>query len=160
MGQIVLTVVSVACFFAAVLWGRSTRLHRRAWQRIDHEYGPDSDAAVLARAGFRKEMHATTLYTALRFFAAARPPSCTDHAVGCSSWSIFIPVGLSVAFGRDFLRDARLSEERSSLERRAEEVLSPGAAGPAALGRRGSRPRTCPTSPASSSAGSTRPAPA
>jgi sigma-B regulation protein RsbU (phosphoserine phosphatase) len=37
---------------------------------------------------------------------------------------ILIPVGLSMLYGRDFRREARLAEDRSLLERRAEEVLS------------------------------------
>ena len=123
MGQIVLTVVSVACFFAAVLWGRSTRMHQRAWERTAREYGPDSDAAVLARAAFRKEMHATALYTAL-FFAAGAAAIVHRSPVVLVFVVLLIPVGLSVAFSRDFLRAARLSEERFSVERRAVEVLT------------------------------------
>ena len=41
-----------------------------------------------------------------------------------SSPSSSCPVGLSFLFGRDFRREARLAEDRSLLERRAEEVLS------------------------------------
>src|SRR3546814_2012589 len=43
---------------------------------------------------------------------------------GYFSAFVVIPVGLSVIFGRDFRREARLAEDRSLLERRAEEVLS------------------------------------
>jgi serine phosphatase RsbU (regulator of sigma subunit) len=37
---------------------------------------------------------------------------------------VLLPVVISVVFGRDFVREARLAEDRSKLERRAEEVLS------------------------------------
>jgi serine phosphatase RsbU (regulator of sigma subunit) len=37
---------------------------------------------------------------------------------------ILVPVALSVAFGRDFAQNARLAEDRTKLERKAEEVLS------------------------------------
>src|SRR3546814_4452469 len=49
---------------------------------------------------------------------------------------VLIPVGLSVIFGRDFRREARLAEDRSLLERRAEEVLSQ-------IGRASCRERVC-----------------
>src|SRR5690606_19082190 len=37
---------------------------------------------------------------------------------------VLIPVGLSLLYGRDFRREARLAEDRALIERRAEEVLS------------------------------------
>src|SRR5215207_2662628 len=37
---------------------------------------------------------------------------------------VLVPVGLSVLYGRDFARESRIAEDRSKLERKAEEVLS------------------------------------
>ena len=71
---------------------------------------------------------------------------------------ILVPVALSVPSG-DFAQNAWLAEDRTKLERRAEEVLSQEELAPSA-GPPGWRPRTCPTSPASSWAASTRRAPA
>lgn len=123
MIQPVLAAVAVACLFAAVVWGRSARHLNKVWRRVEHQFGPDADATVLARTTFRKELHATVLYGVL----------CVSIGVG-SAWErsprpllstlVLVPVAVSILYGRDFIRTSRIAEDRFTLERRAEEVLS------------------------------------
>ena len=123
MDKPVLALVAVAALVAAVVWGRSAQRMQRVWQRIADDLGPEADATVLARSSYRKELHTVTLYAVLAVAASVA-------AVLDASWAVnlfivvLIPVGLSVVYGRDFRREARLAEDRSLLERRAEEVLS------------------------------------
>jgi len=123
MDKPVLALVAVAALVAAVVWGRSAQRMQRVWQRIADDLGPEADATVLARSSYRKELHTVTLYAVLAVAASVA-------AVIDASWAVnvfivvLIPVGLSILYGRDFRREARLAEDRSLLERRAEEVLS------------------------------------
>ncbi len=123
MGFFVLSVVAAACAVAALFWTRSALVHRRAWLRAEREYGADSDAAVLARTAFRKEVHAMAVYVALLVATGIGLVLKTRSAIYALSL-VLIPVGLSLAFSRDFLRAVRLSAERFTIERRAVEVLT------------------------------------
>ncbi|MCU1351375.1 MAG: hypothetical protein JWM05_584 [Acidimicrobiales bacterium] len=116
------TAVAVLCLVAALVWARSARRLQRVAARVERESGRDSDASIVTRSTFRKDVHAAVLYAVL---AAA----CIVAGV-IGRWPIvllafiLVPVVLSVVFGRDFAREARLAEGRLELERRAEEVLS------------------------------------
>lgn len=123
MEQIVLGVVAVACLAAVVVWSRSARQNERVWRRIEAEFGRDADATVVARSSFRKEVHASVLYGVL-CVASATAALVHHREVVVVFALVLVPVALSIAFARDFLRAARLGEERMNLERRAEEVLS------------------------------------
>lgn len=121
-----LLALAVGCAAAAALWGRSARRLERAATRIEAQtVGSVSgrDAVDLARSAWQKDLHAAVLYGVL--------------AVGLffSSWSnapwvslpllaLAVPVFATIRFSPRFLDEARLTEERSSLERRAAEVLS------------------------------------
>jgi serine phosphatase RsbU (regulator of sigma subunit) len=123
MDKPIMAVVAVAALVAALVWGRSAQRLQRVWQRIEDELGPDADATILARSGYRKELHTVTLYSVLAVAAAIAAVWDEREATYFFAF-ILIPVGLSFIFGRDFRREARLAEDRSLLERRAEEVLS------------------------------------
>jgi sigma-B regulation protein RsbU (phosphoserine phosphatase) len=119
-----LLVVSLACLMAAFVWGRSALRLERSWRRILKASGAaGSVAADLARSAYRKELHTTVLYGVLAVTAA-----CASLAG--PAWSrvpfalLTLPVVLTVMWGRRFVAEAGLIEERASLERRAEEVLS------------------------------------
>ena len=121
--DIVLGLVGVASFVAAVVWSRSARRLGIVWKRVEAESGAEADVTVLARSQFHKDLHTTFLYLFL-----------TVAAVGVALWGdrmasalfalVLVPVGLSVLYGRDFARESRIAEDRSKLERKAEEVLS------------------------------------
>jgi serine phosphatase RsbU (regulator of sigma subunit) len=123
MEQPILAVVALAALVAAVLWGRSARRHQRVWQRVDDELGPDADATLLARSGYHKELHTVTLYSVIAVATAVTALWALDEASLFFAF-VLVPVGLSMIFGRDFRREARIAEDRALLERRAEEVLN------------------------------------
>ena len=123
MDKPLLAVVAVAALAAALVWGRSAQRFLRVWQRIEDEFGSTADATVLARSAYRKELHTVTLYAVVAM-ASAVAASWSGHRADYFFAFVLIPVALSLVFGRDFRREARLAEDRSLLERRAEEVLS------------------------------------
>ncbi len=123
MDKPILAVVAVAALVAALVWGRSAQRFQRVWQRIGDELGPEADATVLARSAYRKELHTVTLYAVIAIASAVAAASKVREADYLFAF-VLIPVGLSLVYGKDFRREARLAEDRISLERRAEEVLS------------------------------------
>ena len=123
MHQPVLVLVAVACLAAAAVWGRSARYLRKVELRVEAEFGADNDATALARAAFRKELHTTALYVLLAIASLAVGLSDKTGSVTLYAF-IFVPIAVSIFYGRDFIRESRLFEERAMLERRAEEVLS------------------------------------
>lgn len=123
MDKPILALVALACLTAAIVWGRSAQRLQRVWLRIEDQVGPDADATVLARSAFRKELHSSTLYSVLAFASFITAMWDAREADFFFAF-VLIPVAVSVVYGRDFIREARLAEDRSNLERRAEEVLS------------------------------------
>jgi serine phosphatase RsbU (regulator of sigma subunit) len=119
----VLAVVGVLCAVAALVWGRSARYLRRVELRLEQDTGVDSDATVLARSQFRKELHTALLYGVLAL--ASVPVAFSDQGEADVLYAfVLVPVAMAFVYGRDFIREARLFEGRASIERRAEEVLS------------------------------------
>ncbi|HEY4375912.1 MAG TPA: PP2C family protein-serine/threonine phosphatase [Acidimicrobiales bacterium] len=123
MEKVILAVVAAACFLAALVWWRSARRLQRVGNRVDREFGADSDAAIVARSAFRKEIHSTVLYFVLAIAVGGVAAMGRWNGVGLLAL-ILVPVIVSVFFGKDFVRESRLAEGRFELERRAEEVLS------------------------------------
>jgi phosphoserine phosphatase RsbU/P len=119
----ILALVGVASLIAALVWARSTRRHYVVWKRVENERGAEADVSVLARSAFRKDLHTTCLYGVLAV-AAAGIVLAGERMPSLLFLLILVPVGLSVAYGRDFARETRLAEDRTTLERKAEEVLS------------------------------------
>src|SRR5262245_43074993 len=121
MHQPILAVVAVASLVAAAVWGRSARYRHKLLRRVETQSG-DSDLKSIAQSDFRKDLHTTLLYSAIGI-------SCAVGAFADSTalWAVYalvlIPVGCSLAVGRDFVKTARLEQNRSELERRAQEVL-------------------------------------
>ena len=124
-----IAIVAVAVLAAAVVWGRSARRLQRALRRISAATGAESEATRLARASFLKELHATLLYTIAGLYAAVQ----TVWNREWTDWLLFaglVPAGLSLRYGRQLLRLARVAENRSQLEQRAVEVLEQEALAP------------------------------
>lgn len=117
-----LLVVAAACAIAAFVWARSARRLQKVASRAEREFGRESDAATVGRSSFRKDVHSTVLYAVLA--VAAGGGAFIERDSTALFALVLIPVGVSVIFGRDFVRDSRLAESRFELERRAEEVLS------------------------------------
>jgi phosphoserine phosphatase RsbU/P len=120
--EVVLATVATACCVAAVVWGRSALRLRRFASRVRAEQGPGADATLLARSSYRREVHTTVLYSAAAVGAAAVAAGGTSASPALLI--LLVPVGLSLYYSRDLVREAQLAEERLSIERRAEEVLT------------------------------------
>ena len=119
-----LAIAALGCLAAAVVWGRSARHRQRVWRRLEST-APDDDATVIALGDYRKDLHTTALYALLAVACAAtavRPPVRVLPVVLFAA--VLVTVIVTLAFGRNFVRDARLVQSRSELERRAQEVLS------------------------------------
>ena len=105
------------------MWASSARRLQRVLRRIENEFGEDSVPVVLARSAFRKEAHTTMLYVVLAIAAAATAVADRPEAALLFSF-VLVPVILSVVSAKDFAKESRLAEERFTIERRAEEVLT------------------------------------
>ncbi|MCX7621438.1 MAG: serine/threonine-protein phosphatase [Acidimicrobiales bacterium] len=121
MQQPIMAFVALACLAATAVWGRSARYRQKLVQRVEKQSG-DSDLKRLVLSDLRKDAHTTMLYAVL-----AAASGIVAVVGGQNGWPLFVlvlvPVGLSLAFGRNFLAEARLEYNRSELERRAQEVL-------------------------------------
>ncbi len=123
MEQPILALVAIASVAAAVVWGRSAMRHQISWQRIEAEYGATSDQSVLARASFRKELHAAVLYGVLAIACGVVAIVGTPESEALFGF-ILLPVIVSIVYSRDFRKVARIAEDRTQIERKAQEVLS------------------------------------
>ncbi len=86
--------------------------------------GPGSSvAADLARSAYRKEVHNTLLY-AIAAVTAALGAVSTNGWLSGVRLLLAIPIAMTIVYGRRFIQEADLIEERASLERKAEETLS------------------------------------
>src|ERR1700730_6414781 len=114
------------CLVAAVLWGRSAARLERAAKRIEAEMAGTErgrDAVDLARSAFQKDLHATVLYGVLTIglvFAALSNQAWFELPL----LAVAVPVVASIRYAPWFLAEARVTEQRAQLERRAEEVLA------------------------------------
>ena len=121
--RIVLVAVILGCSVAALLWGRSSRRLLRASRRISQGPGASSDATFLARVSFDKDLHTTLLYGFIGLGALLI--AVFGHSLYYLPFLfVFAPIGVSFRNAGRFLTAARLAEERSTIERRAEEVLA------------------------------------
>ena len=120
----VLLVVALGCLVASAIWGRSALRLERSWRRIREGSGTGSSvAADLARSAYRKEVHNTLLY-AIAALIAALGAVGDNGLLGLPRLLLGVPIAMTLIYGRKFIQEAGLLEERASLERKAEETLS------------------------------------
>ncbi len=153
MDKPILAVVAIACAVAAMVWGRSARYLRKVELRLETEPGPESDATILARSQFRKELHTTLLYGILAGGVAGRGvlrPGRDRRALRLRPHARRDGAGLRAGLhpGGPALRGGG-----PCIERRAEEVLSQEELAPQAVGRAACAPEDLPECPATTSAG-------
>ncbi len=117
-----LALAAGACTLAAVVWSRSVRYRLRVLRRVEAESG-DADVRALARSDFEKDLHVTVLYSVVAAVAGTAT-FASDPLLVVATVLLSVPVAATLVFSRNFARDARLAQERSELERRAQEVLS------------------------------------
>jgi len=121
-----LAAAAVLCAVATALWGRAASRLSRSARRIERETadsvtGPD--AVQLARAAYDKDLHAAVLYGILTL-------GLLVASISKSAWfqvpllAVSIPAVLTLRLAPRLSDEARLAEQRSQLERRAEEVLA------------------------------------
>ena len=118
-----LVVVALACIIAAVVWLRSALRLLRAARRIEAETNAD-EAAALARTGFIKDLHAVLVYLAVAAGLGVASFGHTPPLGGAVSVLVLVPVLVAWRYSPRFLEEARLAEERSKLERRAEDFIA------------------------------------
>ena len=121
MNQPVLALAAVACAGAAGVWGRSARYRLRVLRRID-ETADDVDLQSIARSDYRKDLHTTVLYFLLAVVCLVLA-FASSTSVLWVTLVVAIPAIASIVLGRNFIREARLEQNRTELERRAQEVL-------------------------------------
>ncbi len=119
----ILALVGAASLVAAAVWWRSARRLRVVWHRVRAEEGTEADVTVLARSHYRKDLHTSVLYTSIAL-ASGSFALAEDVVGGVVFFLLLVPVTLSIFYGKDFVRESRIAEDRSKLERKAEEVLS------------------------------------
>ena len=126
MPQPWLAAAGAVCAIAGIVWARAAARLARAARRIEEETrasGTSSEAANLARSGFNKDLHAAVLYAVLA-------AGLVLASFSTSAWfevlllAVSVPAVFSLRYAPRFLAEARLAEQRSRLERRAEEVLA------------------------------------
>lgn len=108
---------------AAATWARSARMRRRIATKVERDYGAGVDAAVLSRATWHKD--AVTALTWCSVTVALLASGALGLA-GRASWPFLVvgvPAVASLVLGRGFTRQARISQDRWQLERKAEETL-------------------------------------
>ncbi|MGH9266859.1 MAG: PP2C family protein-serine/threonine phosphatase [Acidimicrobiales bacterium] len=134
----VLLAVALGCALAAVVWLRSSIRLERAARRIrataDASRGGE-DAALLAEAAFRKELHTGVLYAILAGGLAFTSLSM-NPAFDAPMLLLAGPVAGSLVYGRRFLRTAQQVESLSLLERKYDEALDQEARAPQLWARR------------------------
>ncbi len=121
-----LAAAGIVCAIAANVWGRAAARLARTARRIHEESlasGTSTEAADLARSAFNKDFHATVLYSVLAagLFLASFSTSPWFEAL---LLLVTVPAVFSIRYAPRLLTEARLAEQRSQLERRAEEVLA------------------------------------
>jgi serine phosphatase RsbU (regulator of sigma subunit) len=125
----ILALVACAAVAATVVWSRSAQRLQRAARRIGASSAVRSDAAELAHAAFLKDLHAAVLYGLAATVLVVNAVS----EEGWADWPavlLALPIAFSLVYGRTFVRHARLTEGRSYIEQRAEEVLEQQALAP------------------------------
>jgi sigma-B regulation protein RsbU (phosphoserine phosphatase) len=119
----ILLVAALGCLAAAQVWARSSLRLQRAWRRIERLVGEDDPGAEAAALAFRKELHTALLYLILAMGLGVLSIS-RSVAFAVPLLLLLIPVAVSLRYGRRFLAEARLTEQRWIRERRAQEVLN------------------------------------
>lgn len=121
--RLVLAAATVAVIAAAVIWARSAQRLRRAAVRIESGAGAHAEVARLAKIAYRKDVHAAVLYGLVGVSLALGVVTERAWATVVGAALLVVPVAVTIRYGRAIQGHARLTESRSQLEQRAQEVL-------------------------------------
>ncbi len=108
---------------ATVIWARSARLRRRIADKVLRDFGAEADAAELSRATWIKDFVAAFTWLVVTVVVAVAGVLGLDGREAWPFAGLAIPAVASLLIGRGFTRQARLSQARWQLERKAEETL-------------------------------------
>jgi serine phosphatase RsbU (regulator of sigma subunit) len=128
IAQVLLVLVALVGIGASVVWGRSARYRARVLRKVEAESG-DDDVKALARSDFAKDLHTSVLYAVVAAVAAVAAVADRIYWVGLLVL-VCVPAVVSFVMSKNFVRDARIAQGRSELERRAQEVLTQEALAP------------------------------
>lgn len=128
IAQALLVLVAAASIGAAIVWGRSARYRARVLRKVEAESG-DADIKALARSDFSKDLHTAVLYAVIGTAFGVAAFAARDYWVAVTLL-VLVPVAVSFLLSKNFVRDARVAQGRSELERRAQEVLTQDALAP------------------------------
>lgn len=120
MEDLVLAAVAVSCAVAAVVWGRSASHRGRVLQRVERS-SVDPELRQLAASDHRKDLHTAGLYGLLAVASGVSAAVPSTPAVVYAV--VLLPVLVTLVIGRRFVTDAKVSQARLELERRAQEVI-------------------------------------
>src|SRR5689334_3533824 len=121
MDQPWLLVLAVAAVAASVVWARSARYRRRQLRRAEAGDG-DPELVALVRPALRKDTLAAAMWALVAVTAVVMSfRASTDATVVLLV--LIVPAVVSVWLGRNFVAEARVTQARADLERRAKEVL-------------------------------------
>lgn len=117
-----LAALALAVLAGGFVWARSARRLHRVARRIEVGAGTHTEVSRLARISFRKDLHTAGLYFLAAIGLAAS--ALTDAGwAGAVQGLIIVPVLVSIYYAQAIWNHARLTESRSHLEQRAQEVL-------------------------------------
>ncbi|WP_420432692.1 PP2C family protein-serine/threonine phosphatase [Candidatus Poriferisocius sp.] len=141
MENLLLVIVAGVCAAASGVFARSARHRYRFLLRVEHthagvgydEEGKDAYEAAytLAQSSYRRDAHAALLYAALMVVAALMA-AVESRAATAILVLVVVPALFPLWWGRRSVAEARLTQERFEMERRAEETLSQGDLAPLA----------------------------
>lgn len=116
---------------AAYAWSRSARLRLRLLDRLETDLHDVKEldsvaqrkAIALTRGDYRRDLHAVMIYLLLA--TASLIVGLTDSLSIVAVYALLaIPALFTLIYNRNAVREARLSEERFEMEKRAEEALN------------------------------------
>ncbi len=141
MESLLLVLTAGVCAVAAGVFARVARHRYRFLRRVEHTHagvGYDAEdedayetARTLARSSFRRDAHSALLYGTL-IVVAAVTAAVESRAMAAILVLAVVPALFPLWWGRRSLAEARLTQERFEMERRAEETLSQGDLAPRA----------------------------
>ncbi|MDE0217083.1 MAG: hypothetical protein OXN79_10975, partial [bacterium] len=128
MENLLLVIVAGVCAVASWVFTRAARHRYRFLLRVEHTHAgvgydeegeSDYEAAyTLAQSSFRRDAHAALLYAALTV-AASVMAAAESRAVAAVLVLVVVPALFPVWWGRRSVAEARLTQERFEMERRA-----------------------------------------
>jgi phosphoserine phosphatase RsbU/P len=118
-----LAVASLLCAIATVTWARSARLRRRIADKVARDFGAEADASELSRATWLKDLATALTWAVITLAVFAAGLLGLDGREAWPFAALAVPAVVTFLIGRGFTRQARLSQARWQLERKAEETL-------------------------------------